>query len=72
VPLRETLLQPSKALCIVKKSELLALNRLFAISAASSEPNGTRNGDLEDKVAVIVRAESKQRKVVAISKNFPR
>jgi len=68
----KALLQPSKALCIVKKSELLALNRPFARSATSSEPNGTRNGDLEDKAAAIVRAGSKQRKVVAISKNFPR
>ena len=72
MPLVETLLQPSKALWIVRKSELLTLKRLFARSAASSEPNGTRNGDLEDRVAAIVRAGSKQRKVVAVSKNFPR
>jgi hypothetical protein len=70
--LADAFLQPSNALWIVKKSEFLALNRLFARSAASSEPNGMRNGDLEDNVAAIVRAGSKQQNVVAISKNFPR
>ena len=47
------------------------LNAILARSASSSWPNGVRNGDFELRVAAIVSAGSRQRKTVAMSKNFP-
>lgn len=46
-------------------------NELLARSASFSWPNGVRNGDFELIVAAMVRAGSRQRKMVAMSRNLP-
>lgn len=47
-------------------------NKAFARSASCSKPKGATKGDFELSVAAMVSAGSRQRKSVAINKNFPR
>lgn len=85
-PSDETRRHLENTLCIVRKSEFSVMelvrvrysynnepvmNELLARSASFSWPNGVRNGDFEFRVAAMVRAGSRQRKMVAMSRNLP-
>ena len=47
------------------------LNAFLARAASCSKPKGVTNGDLEFRVAAIVRAGSRHRKSAAIRRNLP-